>query len=94
MKKLHYIVEVRTPNGDLYKSKSGAKITHFEHLREVNQISSKAERKYCNLLSENYKAISLIGSQVFTEVRVFNEISKTYMTLYSYNLATDKFIKH
>ena len=94
MEKLVFKIQVKDEFGRLYQTQNGHPVGNFKVESEpmtVNRI-----KKYCEVLNYEYKAIAKEGSLVDISVEVFNNISDTYMclfSLYDYN-STTEFIQH
>jgi len=87
-----YEIEIRDKNGKLYFTSKGNKVIEF--FFEDEETDENLIHLICQHTFLNYEAVCKEGSTVDIEVRYFDEISKTYSTLYSYYGAEKRFIKH
>jgi hypothetical protein len=87
-----YKVELRDKDGKLYRNSKG-------HITDKTFDFSDCEsdenliHMICRHTAESYETICKDGTQVNIDVMVLNEISKTYMTLYSYYGKEKRFVK-
>jgi len=90
----HYNIELRDKDGKFYLDSKGNKLTlntfrFVDHTNNENLIEL-----ICRDTFDNYKAICKEGTDINIEIRVFNKISNSFMLLYSFYGAENKFIKH
>ena len=85
-------VEVRNKKHRLYQNKDGFKVTGFAH--SVDLESKEQIERYMRNICIDYQAISKDNSVVNIEALVYNAISGTWMTMYSYYGSEDRFIIH
>jgi hypothetical protein len=90
--KLHYRIEIRDKDFNLYKDKNGKRVTKFEF--EDNEKDENLVHFICESVFNDYLSICKEGSVIMIEVSYFNNISKTYSCLYSFYGDENKFIKN
>ena len=89
---LHYNIEVRDKDNNLYIDKDGKKVIN-RFMFEDNETNDNLIERICK---GNYKAYNAItGSEnINISVSSYNSISGSYMELYSYYGKESRFVKH
>lgn len=88
-----YTVEVRDKNNKPYKDKNGKKVVNaFKNT--IEDIDKSLMKKTLENICNNYEAVCKEGSIINIEVKKYDNISYTYMTLYSYYGLDKKFVEH
>lgn len=90
----NYNVELRDKDGKLYIGSKGNKLTSNTFRFTDNTDNENLIELICRDTFDNYKAICKEGTNINIDVMVFNTISNTFMLLYSFYGAENKFIKH
>lgn len=88
--KFYFTIEVRDKNGKLLLDSEGNKQISLNY--EVAMLESNMENELTRLA--NKLKTFMPNRQISIEVSVFNSISRTYMTMYSYYVNENRFIKH
>jgi len=88
--KFYFTIEVRDENGKLLLDSEGNKQISLDY--EVAMLESNMENELTRLA--NKLKTFMPNRQISIEVSVFNSISRTYMTMYSYYVNENRFIKH
>ena len=88
--KFYFTIEVRDKNGKLLLDSEGNKQISLDY--EVAMLESNMENELTRLA--NKLKTFMPNRQISIEVSVFNSISRTYMTMYSYYVNENRFIKH
>jgi len=94
MKNLIYNIHIRGESNRIYKTKDGLPIHNFQVTSK--ELTVGEIKKYCNVLYDSYKAIAKVGTTINIDVLVFNNISETYMCIFSLydHLNKTEFIHH
>lgn len=93
MKILHFTVEVRDKDGNLYKDSEGNRIVTVCDL-ELADYGEDFVQIACVKTVKKFESVCKEGSKINIEVRYFDSITNTYPTLYSYYGAEKRFVKH
>lgn len=92
MKDFKYSIEVRDENNkqfmDVTTGKKAGYFHFYEKEEDENFVKLICEREF-----RNYRAISG-SSNINIEVSVLNSFTRSYMVLYSFYGAENKFVKH
>lgn len=91
---MKYKIDLRDKNGKLYRDTNGIIVTGNDLNFERNVKKEKAIQDICADTAFIYEAIAKEGTDITIEVSHLNEISQTYMVLYSYYHTERKFVKH
>jgi hypothetical protein len=83
-------IEVRDENGKFISDENGIKQTNISY--EVEMLKSNMEFNM-RLLARTLKTW-MPNRKIDIEVLVFNSISRTYMTMFSFYVDEDRFVKH
>ena len=83
-------IEVRDENGKLILDEYGNKQISFSY--EVEMLTENAEFNLRHLA--NTMKTWMPKRKINIEASVFNTISRTYMTMFSFYVEEDRFIKH
>ena len=89
-KKFYFTIEVRDENRKSLADSKGNKQICLQY--EVDMLESNMENELTRLA--NKLKTFMPNRQISIEVSVFNSISRTYMTMYSYYVNENRFIKH
>jgi hypothetical protein len=88
--KFYFTIEVRDKNGKLLLDSEGNKQISLDY--EVAMLKSNMENELTRLA--NKLKTFMPNREIEIDVSVFNSISRTYMTMYSYYVNENRFIKH
>ena len=88
--KFYFTIEVRDENGKLLLDSEGNKQISLDY--EVAMLESNMENELTRLA--NKLKTFMPNREIEINVSVFNSISRTYMTMYSYYVNENRFIKH
>lgn len=94
MKTLYYYdIELRDKDGKLYVNSNGNKLAS-RTFQFTDGTQEEFIRLVCQRTADNYKTVCKEDTKINIEVRRFNELTKTYPTIYSFYSAGNKFVKH
>jgi hypothetical protein len=88
--KFYFTIEVRDENGKSLVDSKGNKQICLQY--EVAMLKSNMENELTRLA--NKLKTFMPNREIEINVSVFNSISRTYMTMYSYYVNENRFIKH
>jgi len=86
----HIRIEVRDENGKLILDEYGHKQISFSY--EVEMLTENVEFNLRHLA--NTMKTWMPERKINIEASVFNTISRTYMTMFSFYVEEDRFVKH
>ena len=90
---LYLRVVVRDKDGKLFKDERGNSASHFNiDVHDIGEKAKMAIKAECERVFQFMRTISQ-SDNVTIDVTVFNKISETYMTLYSYYGSERKFVE-
>lgn len=90
MEKYNVTIEARTKDFKLLRDDDG---NNQSQLSFDIKINSGSEEKYLNQLAKTLKTW-LPVNQLIIELSIYNNISQSYMCMYSLYVNTNQFVKH
>jgi hypothetical protein len=90
MEKFKVAIEVRDNEGKIIVDEHGNKVLGINYEVEMLEINVEL-----NITRLGYELKALMPDRkINIDFRVFNTISRTYMTMYSYYVSENTFVKH
>lgn len=89
-----YNIQLRDSSDKLFKDSSGTSISNSRISFDDSEEDSNLIEMICKDTADIYQSITPDGTKINISVLSFNNISNTYMCMYSYYHEEKRFIKH